>query len=108
METHCNFLLLFLVKVCTVPDIPFSMYIAEPKNYHRTYSTGDKITLACKKGFKQKAKGNPVRICISGRWTQFPFECEGNCQIDSLLYEKYLKLVARTMQANHKMTVFEV
>lgn len=65
------------LQVCTVPDIPFSMYISIPENYERTYKTGETITLACKKGFKEKPGGNSVRICISGRWAQFPFECEG-------------------------------
>ncbi|XP_073244022.1 protein lev-9-like [Porites lutea] len=65
------------LQVCTVPDIPFSMHISIPENYERTYKTGETITLACKKGFKEKPGGNGVRICISGRWAQFPFECEG-------------------------------
>ena len=65
------------VKMCSLPTIPFSKYIAKPVNYTRKYRTGERITLACKKGFKKKPGGNPVRICISGLWTRFPFQCEG-------------------------------
>ena len=60
------------------------MYIARPSNYNRTYLTGEVITLACKKGFQEQAGGNPVRVCIHGRWTQFPFKCKG---IHELLIE---------------------
>ena len=44
----------FLVKTCSLPDIPFSSYIAQPANYNRTYNTGDAVTLACKKGFEKQ------------------------------------------------------
>lgn len=77
IKDNCNFIVFVLVQVCTVPDIPFSMYISKPEDYERTYKTGETITLGCKKGFKEKPGGNGVRICISGRWAQFPFECEG-------------------------------
>ncbi|XP_068694975.1 sushi, von Willebrand factor type A, EGF and pentraxin domain-containing protein 1-like isoform X1 [Montipora foliosa] len=63
--------------MCSTPEIPFSTYIAKPENYSRNYGTGETVTLACKKGFKEVPGGNPIRICISGRWTQFPFKCEG-------------------------------
>ncbi|RMX37602.1 hypothetical protein pdam_00007909 [Pocillopora damicornis] len=56
------------LKMCSLPTIPFSKYIAKPVNYTRKYRTGERITLACKKGFKKKPGGNPVRICISGNW----------------------------------------
>ena len=66
------------VKMCGVPEIPFSTYIKEPVNFNRSYSTGEKVTLACKAGFEEKPEGGtPVRICISGGWTRFPFKCEG-------------------------------
>ena len=65
----------FAVRMCTVPDVPFSTFIKEPKNYNRTYQTGERITLSCREGFK--AKGNPVIICIGGSWTRFPFDCVG-------------------------------
>ncbi|XP_068692895.1 sushi, von Willebrand factor type A, EGF and pentraxin domain-containing protein 1-like [Montipora foliosa] len=65
------------LEMCSTPEIPFSTYIANPENYSRNYRTGETITLACKKGFKEVPGGNPIRICISGRWTQFPFKCEG-------------------------------
>ncbi|KAL9989269.1 hypothetical protein ACROYT_G003802 [Oculina patagonica] len=65
------------LRMCSLPTIPFSTYIAEPVNFNRTYMTGERIKLACKKGFKQLPGGNPVRICISGLWTRFPFKCEG-------------------------------
>ncbi|XP_067016814.1 sushi, von Willebrand factor type A, EGF and pentraxin domain-containing protein 1-like isoform X7 [Acropora muricata] len=65
------------LAMCSTPVIPFSTYIAKPLNYSGRYSTGETITLACKKGFKEEPGGNPIRICISGRWTQFPFKCIG-------------------------------
>lgn len=67
----------FPVRMCTLPNIPFSTYIKKPDNFNRTYTTGERITLACKKGFKELPNGNPVRICINGLWTRFPFKCEG-------------------------------
>ena len=63
--------------MCNLPNIPFSTYIKKPDNFNRTYMTGERITLACKKGFKEQPGGNPVRICINGLWTRFPFKCEG-------------------------------
>lgn len=75
-----GFPVLFLVRTCRLPDIPSSMYIAKPTKYNRTYLTGEVITLACKKDFEEQVGGNPVRVCIYGRWTQFPFQCKGiNC-----------------------------
>ena len=71
----------FKVEMCSTPEIPFSTYIAKPENYSRNYRTGETVTLACKKGFKEVPGGNPIRICISGRWTQFPFECEGKASL---------------------------
>ncbi|KAK2567192.1 CUB and sushi domain-containing protein 3 [Acropora cervicornis] len=65
------------LAMCSTPVIPFSTYIAKPLNYSGSYSTGETITLACKKGFKEQPGGHPIRICISGRWTQFPFKCIG-------------------------------
>ncbi|XP_020615812.1 CUB and sushi domain-containing protein 3-like isoform X2 [Orbicella faveolata] len=65
------------LRMCTLPNIPFSTYIKKPDNFNRTYMTGERITLACKKGFKELPNGNPVRICINGLWTRFPFKCEG-------------------------------
>lgn len=64
--------------MCTVPEIPFSMFIVQTSNYNRTYTTGEMIILACKKGFKKQQGDIPIRICVSGRWTQFLFKCEDN------------------------------
>ena len=62
-----------LVRACKVPDLPFGAYVIS--QIKPAYKTGDRITLGCKKGLKKK--GNSMRICISGRWTAFPFKCEG-------------------------------
>ena len=47
--------------------------------------TGERITLACKKGFKEQPRGNPVRICINGLWTRFPFKCESMLSMQTYL-----------------------
>lgn len=78
--------------MCTLPSIPFSTYIKEPVNSNRTYKTGERIKLECKKGFKKQPGGNPIRICISGQWTQFPFKCEGKFTNTIAFFFTYLTL----------------
>ncbi|XP_031558404.1 CUB and sushi domain-containing protein 1-like [Actinia tenebrosa] len=60
------------LPVCQQPDLPFGSYVKT--NLKSEYKTGESVTLDCKTGFIKE--GNPRRICISGRWTAFPFECK--------------------------------
>ncbi|XP_048586831.1 sushi, von Willebrand factor type A, EGF and pentraxin domain-containing protein 1-like isoform X3 [Nematostella vectensis] len=64
------------MQVCKVlQELPFGARIKYPESPNRYYQTGESITLACKEGFKQKEKGTPKWLCVSGKWTKFPFEC---------------------------------
>lgn len=70
ISTDC---LLYPVPACKIPDLPFGAFIKS--QIKSTYKTGDRIELGCKRRFKKI--GNALRICISGKWTAFPFECKG-------------------------------
>lgn len=93
--------------MCSLPKIPFSTYIKKPENFNRTYMTGERITLACKKGFKEQPRGNPVRICINGLWTRFPFKCESMLSMQTYLQAPSLQFLERSLsfsnvtQENH-------
>ena len=53
------------------------MYVVQPINYRRVYKTGEMIILGCKKGLTKKANGDPIKVCINGKWTQSSFKCGG-------------------------------
>ncbi|XP_020912105.1 complement factor H-related protein 1 [Exaiptasia diaphana] len=61
------------MPACTQPVLPFGAYVMSI--IKSMYKTGDRIQIGCKTGFKQS--GNPYRICMSGRWTAFQFQCKG-------------------------------
>ncbi|CAH3165489.1 unnamed protein product, partial [Porites evermanni] len=67
----------YCFKMCSLPTIPSSMYVVQPINYQRVYKTGEMIILGCKKGLTNKVNGDPIKVCISGKWTQSSFKCGG-------------------------------
>ena len=70
-------LILSLVKMCSFPSIPSSIYVVQPINYKRIFKTGEMIILGCKKGLTKQSHGDPIRVCVNGKWTQSSFKCGG-------------------------------